>query len=85
MDEITRRISDMYAQFPYPSPQPRNRRLKELSTLLKLFCVESGYDLTGKSVLDVGTGTGQRFARSSSHFRDQVPVRKSIPASRPSM
>jgi SAM-dependent methyltransferase len=59
----------MYAKFPYPSPQPRGRKLKELSTLLKLFCTETGYDLKGKSVLDVGTGTGQRLLEAAATFK----------------
>jgi SAM-dependent methyltransferase len=70
MDKTTRRISDMYEQFPYPSSQPRGRKLKELVSLLKLFCTEAGYDLRGKSVLDAGTGTGQRLIEAAAAFPD---------------
>ena len=70
MDEITRKVSDMYAKFPYPSPQPRGRKLKELANLLKIFCAETRYDMKGKSVLDVGTGTGQRLIEAAVAFRD---------------
>lgn len=70
MDEITRQVSDMYGEFPYPSPQARARKLKELVTLLKLFCMETGYDLKGRTVLDAGTGTGQRLIEAAAAFPD---------------
>lgn len=61
MDDITRRVSEMYARFPYPSPNARGRRLTELANLLSLFSLEAGYDFRGKRILDAGTGTGHRL------------------------
>lgn len=59
----------MYAQFPYPSPQGRRRKLRELANLLAIFCRETGYCLEGKSVLDAGTGTGHRLIEAAMIFR----------------
>lgn len=70
MDAITRTVSEMYARFPYPSPQAQGRRLKELVSLLKLFSIETGYNFQGKSVLDVGTGTGHRLIAAAAAFPD---------------
>ena len=70
MDDTTRKVSDMYAKFPYPSPQARGRKLKELANLLSIFCREVGYDLKGKIVLDAGTGTGHRLIEAASIFKD---------------
>lgn len=69
MDQITREVLEMYAKFPYPSPQAQGRKLKELANLLKLFCIETGYDLNGKSVLDAGTGTGHRVIEAAKAFK----------------
>src|SRR5437879_7397805 len=68
MDNVTRKVSEMYERFPYPSPQPQGRKLKELANLLKLFCLETSYDLNGKSVLDAGTGTGHRLIEAAAAF-----------------
>lgn len=68
MDELTKRVSEMYAKFPYPSPQARNPKLKELRNLLAIFSMENRYDLKGKSVLDAGTGTGHRSVDRSSRY-----------------
>lgn len=70
MDDTTRKVSNMYAKFPYPSPQPRSRKLKELANLLAIFSRETGYDLKGKTVLDAGTGTGHRLIEAASIFRE---------------
>ena len=70
MNDTTRKICDMYGRFPYPSSQPRRRRLTELANLLKIFCAETGYDLRGKSVLDAGTGTGHRLIEAAAAFPD---------------
>jgi 2-polyprenyl-3-methyl-5-hydroxy-6-metoxy-1,4-benzoquinol methylase len=67
-DEITRRVRDMYSRFPYPSIQPRERRLRELANLLRLFAAETRYDFAGKRVLDVGTGTGHRLVAAARDF-----------------
>src|SRR5436190_22204650 len=70
MDDITRKVSEMYARYPSPSAQPRGRKLKELANLLKLFCLETGYDLGGKAVLDAGTGTGHRLIEAAAAFKN---------------
>jgi len=69
MDQITREICDMYAKFPYPSSVTISRKLKELANLLKIFCMETRYDLAGKSVLDAGTGTGHRLIEAAAAFK----------------
>lgn len=70
MDDTTRKVSEMYAKFPYPSPQPRSRKLRELANLLSIFSKEAGYDLKGKTVLDAGTGTGHRLIEAASAFKN---------------
>jgi SAM-dependent methyltransferase len=69
MDDVTKQVSEMYAQFPYPSPQARNSKLKELRNLLTIFSMETHYDLKGKSVLDAGTGTGHRLIEAAARFQ----------------
>jgi SAM-dependent methyltransferase len=68
MDHITRKVSEMYGRFPHRSPQPQGRKPKELANLLKIFCLETSYDLNGKSVLDAGTGTGHRLIEAAAAF-----------------
>lgn len=68
MDELTRQVSEMYTKFPYPSPQARGLKLKELRNLLTIFSMENRYDLKGKSVLDAGTGTGHRLIEAAAAF-----------------
>jgi SAM-dependent methyltransferase len=70
MDNITRQVSEMYAKYPYPSPQARGRKFNELANLLKLFCRETQYDLDGKSILDAGTGTGHRVIEAAEAFKN---------------
>ena len=60
----------MYAKFPYPSPQAHGRKLRELVNLLKIFSAETQYDLSGKSVLDAGTGTGHRLIEAAAAFEN---------------
>jgi len=69
MDDVTRQVSEMYAKFPYPSPQGRGRKLKELYNLLKLFSLENRFDFSGKRVLDAGTGTGHRLIEAARAFK----------------
>lgn len=68
MDELTRQVSEMYAKFPYPSPQAGRRRLRELQSLLTIFSLENRYDFKGKTVLDAGTGTGHRLIAAAAAF-----------------
>ncbi len=68
MDPITTKVREMYARFPYPSPQATGRKLKELYNLLKIFEMETGYDFTGKTILDAGTGTGHRLIEAAKAF-----------------
>jgi SAM-dependent methyltransferase len=70
LDDTTRKVSEMYAKFPYPSPQARRRKLKELANLLSIFSMETRYDFSGKSVLDAGTGTGQRLNEAAAVFKN---------------
>jgi SAM-dependent methyltransferase len=68
VDDITRQVSEMYTKFPYPSPQATDRQLKELADLLEIFCAETLFDLSGKSVIDAGTGTGHRLVEAADAF-----------------
>ncbi len=70
MDDTTRKISEMYAKFPYPSSQPYSRKLRELANLLSIFSREANYELKGKTVLDAGTGTGHRLIEAASAFKN---------------
>jgi len=69
MDDITRKVSEMYEKFPYPSPQAHSRKLRELANLLSIFSMEVGYELRGKRVLDAGTGTGHRLIEAAATFK----------------
>ena len=73
MDAVTRKVMEMYDSFPYPSAETGRKELTELATLLRLLCLESGLALSGKRILDAGTGTGHRLAHAAriypeSHF-----------------
>ncbi len=73
MDTVTRKVMEMYNSFPYPSAEIGRKQLSELSTLLRLLCMESELSLEGKRILDAGTGTGHRLAHAAqtypaSHF-----------------
>ena len=73
MDAITKSVKEMYAQFPYPSPQGGRQKFFELLNLLKFFSLEASYSLAGKTILDAGTGTGSRLIEAaavlkSTHF-----------------
>ena len=72
-----------YAQFPYPSRAVGEARLTELARLLWLFARETGYDFAGKTVLDVGTGTGHRVVQAARMFPDARFV--AVDTSRPSL
>lgn len=69
-EEITRRVSEMYDRFPYPSPETGTRKLKELSNLLTIFSLETGYDFRAKRVLDAGTGTGHRLLEAARKLKE---------------
>ncbi len=69
MDAITKSVKDMYAQFPYPSPQGSRQKYFELLNLLKFFSIEAQYSLDGKTVLDAGTGTGSRLIEAAAALR----------------
>ena len=70
MDDLTKQVSDMYAKFPYPSPQGRAHKLKELRNLLTIFSLENQYNFKGKTVLDAGTGTGHRLVQAAAAFKE---------------
>jgi SAM-dependent methyltransferase len=63
MDTTTRKVMEMYNQFPYPSPEVGREKLKEQVHLLKAFSLENKVDLRDKRILDAGTGTGHRLAQ----------------------
>ncbi|HEX7937578.1 MAG TPA: class I SAM-dependent methyltransferase [Gemmatimonadaceae bacterium] len=67
-DHVTRRVQDQYSRFPYPSAEAGEQRLTELANLLRLFAAETPYDFRGKTVLDVGTGTGHRLIAAARRF-----------------
>ena len=69
MDDVTRRVNEMYTRFPYPSPTKGRRKYNELSNLLALFSRECDIDLAGKNILDAGTGTGHRLAEAALMFK----------------
>lgn len=70
IEGITRRVSAMYDLFPFPSPEKGTKKLKELSNLLTIFSRETGYDFRGKSVLDAGTGTGDRLLEAAAALKE---------------
>jgi len=69
MDDVTAKVCDMYARFPYPSPQATGRKLMELYNLLKIFEKETGYNFAGRAILDAGTGTGHRLIEAAKAFQ----------------
>jgi SAM-dependent methyltransferase len=70
VDETTRRVEEMYAAFPYPSPHGGGQNLKELRSLLTIFAAENRYSFKGKRVLDAGTGTGHRLIEAARALPD---------------
>lgn len=68
MDCVTEKVMDMYKKYPYPSPEAGRDKLQELAYLLKIFSLENGIDLTGKDILDAGTGTGHRLVQAAKAF-----------------
>lgn len=70
MDEITNRVTEMYKQFPYPSPSSDDRKTNELLNLLRIFTLESKFGLDGKKFLDAGTGTGHRLVPVATHYKN---------------
>ena len=70
MDELTKHVCDMYSKYPYPLPQARGSKLRELRNLLAIFSMENRYDLRGKSILDAGTGTGHRVVEAAAAFKE---------------
>src|SRR5882724_1707560 len=72
-----------YGRFPYPSRAVGEARLTELARLLWLFARETGYEFAGKTVLDVGTGTGHRVVAAARQFPEARFV--AIDTSEPSL
>ena len=48
IDEITKKVEDMYKKYPYPSPSTDPSQTNELLNLLKIFELESSINLEGK-------------------------------------
>ena len=70
MDATTENVKNMYSRFPYPSPSAGRQDHKELANLLRLFCHETGIDLSGRRILDAGTGSGHRLIEAAALFPD---------------
>ena len=70
MDEISKKILDMYSVYPYPIPTSEAHKSTELLNLLRIFCLENSYSLESKRILDAGTGTGHRLTEVASFFRN---------------
>lgn len=68
MDEISKKVLDMYMAYPYPIPTSETRKSTELLNLLRIFCLENSYSLESKRILDAGTGTGHRLSEVASFF-----------------
>jgi len=70
MDEITKKVIDMYSLYPYPFPTSSRKKTNELLNLLRIFSIENRYEFDGKSVLDAGTGTGHRLMQAASFYKN---------------
>jgi SAM-dependent methyltransferase len=70
MDIISQKVYQMYSKYPFPSPHVGGKRLAELADLLNMFCIEMEFDLSGRSVLDAGTGTGHRLIEAAAAHPD---------------
>ena len=70
MDKITSKVTEMYKQFPYPSPTSEAKKTNELLNLLRIFTLESKFELNGKRILDAGTGTGHRLVSAANHYKN---------------
>lgn len=70
VDEITNKVTEMYKQFPYPSPSSDVKQTNELLNLLRIFTLESKFEVYGKKILDAGTGTGHRLVSVANHYKN---------------
>ena len=69
IDEITKKVEDMYKKYPYPSPSTDPSQTNELLNLLKIFELESSINLEGKNILDAGTGSGHRITNVAEFYK----------------
>ena len=69
IDEITKKVEDMYKKYPYPSPSTDPSQTNELLNLLKIFELESSIKLEGKKILDAGTGSGHRITNVAEFYK----------------
>jgi len=69
IDEITKKVEDMYKKYPYPSPSTDPSQTNELLNLLKIFELESSIKLEGKNILDAGTGSGHRITNVAEFYK----------------
>lgn len=70
MDEITKKVIDMYSLYPYPFSTSSRKKTNELLNLLRIFSIENQYEFGGKSILDAGTGTGHRLMEVALFYRN---------------
>lgn len=70
VDNISKKVQEMYRLFPYPVPTSEMRKSDELLNLLRIFELENSYKIEKKRILDAGTGTGHRFLRVASHYKN---------------
>ena len=69
IDEITKKVEDMYKKYPYPSPSTDPSQTNELLNLLKIFELESSINLEGKNILDAGTGSVHRITNVAEFYK----------------
>ena len=70
VDEITKKVEEMYKEYPYPSPSTNPSQTNELLNLLKIFELESGSKLKDKKILDAGTGSGHRITKVAEFYKE---------------
>ena len=69
VDDITKKVKEMYKKYPYPSPSTNSSQTNELLNLLKIFELESKIKLNGKKILDAGTGSGHRITNVAQFYK----------------
>ena len=69
VDEVTKKVEEMYKKYPYPPPSTDPSQTNELLNLLKIFELESGKKLEDKKILDAGTGSGHRITNVAEFYK----------------
>lgn len=68
-DSITENVENMYKKYPYPSPSTEISQTNELLNLLRIFELESKFQLKEKNFLDAGSGSGHRINNVANFFK----------------